>query len=140
MQVNLKHHPNAFATVEDAFDPEHNADYAARFLRSLYDGPADRVWLRAAGFYHSQTPERADWYRSLVEAAMKGPLPAQGVPPGVSGQVAGGGQSLSNHADRARILPAPSGQVGRSLEAYRGGPIPLTNRGPRLSIMASLRR
>jgi hypothetical protein len=140
MQVNLKHHPDAFATTEAAFDPERNADYAARFLRSLYDGPADRVWLRAAGFYHSQTPERADWYRGLVETAMKGPLPAQSVPPGMFGSVGGGGQSLSNHAERARILPAPSGQVSRSLDAYRRGAIPVTNHGPRLSIMASLRR
>jgi hypothetical protein len=140
MQVNLKHHPDAFATAEEAFDPEHNADYAARFLRSLHDGPAERVWLRAAGFYHSQTPERAEWYRGLVEAAMKGPLPAQSVPPSVFGQIAGGGQSLSNRADRARIRPAPSGQIGRSLDAYRSGPIPITNRSPRLSIIASLPR
>lgn len=140
MQVNLKHHPDAFATAEEAFDPERNADYAARFLRFLYDGPANRVWLRAAGFYHSQTPERADWYRGLVESTMKGPLPARSEPPGMSGSVGGGGQSLSNHAERAWILPASSGQRGRSLDAYRGAPTPVTNHGPRLSIVASLRR
>ena len=140
MQINLKHHPDAFATTEEAFDPERNADYAARFLRSLYDGPAEHVWLRAAGFYHSQTPERADWYRGLVETAMKNRLPPQSVPPGAFGAAGGGGQSLSNHAERARILPAASGQIPRSLNAYRSGAIPVANHGPRLSIMASLRR
>jgi hypothetical protein len=138
MQVNLKHHPDAFATAEEAFDPERNADYAARFLRSLYDGPAGRVWIKAAGFYHSQTPERAEWYRGLVEAAMKGPLPNQSVPVVVAG--VGGGQSLTNHADRARIIPLAGGQAGRSLEDYRAGAVPVANRGPRLRIEATLRR
>ena len=31
MQVNLMHHPNAFASLEAAFDPTVNADYAGRF-------------------------------------------------------------------------------------------------------------
>jgi len=32
------------------------------------------------------------------------------------------------------------GQVGRSLDAYRGGAIPVASRGPRAPIIASLRR
>ena len=140
MQINVKHHPDAFATAEEAFDPERNADYAARFLRSLYDGPAERVWLRAAGFYHSQTPERAEWYQGLVQAALKGPLPAGNVSRVFDPISGGGGQSLTNHAERAKILPMASGQVGRSLDSYRQGAVPLANHGPRLLDMASLRR
>src|SRR5579875_441951 len=34
-QVNLQQHPQAFATPADGFDPERNADYAARFLAEL---------------------------------------------------------------------------------------------------------
>jgi len=31
MQVNLKHHAHAFASLDDAFDPEKNVGYAAKF-------------------------------------------------------------------------------------------------------------
>jgi hypothetical protein len=141
MQVNLMHHPDAFATAEEAFDPVHNADYAARFLRSLYDGPAERNWMRAAGYYHSQTPDRAGGYQGLVEAALKGPLPARSAP-GVSPAfaAAGGGQSLSNNAARARILPMAGGKVGRPLDAYRAAPIMLASRGPSMQVAAPFHR
>src|SRR3984885_12661954 len=36
MQVNLMHHPGAFNSLEQAFDPMANADYAARFLVELH--------------------------------------------------------------------------------------------------------
>ncbi len=36
MQVNLKHHPTAFGSLEQAFDPSANADYAAQFLVELH--------------------------------------------------------------------------------------------------------
>jgi hypothetical protein len=135
MQVNLMHHPDAFSTPEEAFDPVRNADYAARFLRSLHDGPAGGDWMRAVGFYHSQTPELAESYRGLVEAAMKGPMPPA-LPFGVAG---GGGDSLTNHPERARILPMPNGQVGRALDAYRAMPILVTSR-PMTMPMAISRR
>ena len=32
MQINLHFHPKAFASLEAAFDPARNADYAARYL------------------------------------------------------------------------------------------------------------
>ena len=35
-QINLRHHPNAFGTLEKAFDPDANARYAAHFLKALY--------------------------------------------------------------------------------------------------------
>ena len=35
MQVNLYHHAHAFSSLDNAFDPQSNVDYAARFLRSI---------------------------------------------------------------------------------------------------------
>jgi hypothetical protein len=68
MQVNLKYHPNAFANLEQAFDPVANVEYAGRFLRQLHDGAAAGNWFAAVGFYHSQTPAYAAEYRAQVAA------------------------------------------------------------------------
>jgi hypothetical protein len=70
MQVNLFYHPNAFDTPEDAFDPERNADYAARFLLQLHASTGD--WGQATGFYHSQTLTLATSYREAVGRALSG--------------------------------------------------------------------
>lgn len=67
MQVNLFHHPDAFSTVAQAFDPLANARYAAGFLKRLYAASGD--WTVAAGHYHSTTPERAELYRARVLSA-----------------------------------------------------------------------
>ena len=64
MQVNLAAHPTAFHTVNDGFDPTINADYAARFLLSLYQRSAD--WREAVGAYHSHTEAFALPYREQV--------------------------------------------------------------------------
>jgi len=70
MQVNLLQHPDAFKSLDLAFDPGTNADYAARFLLSLYRKTGD--WMIAAGFYHSQTTAIAEPYRRLVLANYHG--------------------------------------------------------------------
>ena len=70
LQVNLHHHPRAFASLEEAFDPAANARYAGLFLTRLHQGT--RNWERAAAHYHSQTPERAEAYRLKVLAAWPG--------------------------------------------------------------------
>jgi hypothetical protein len=67
LQVNLLYHPNAFASLEQAFDPGANAAYAARFLRTLFDESQD--WTTAAAAYHSRTPDLGAPYRRLVLAA-----------------------------------------------------------------------
>jgi hypothetical protein len=66
MQVNLLHHPQAFATLEQAFDPPANARYAAQFLISLFHQTAD--WPKAGALYHSATPEIAADYARRLEA------------------------------------------------------------------------
>jgi hypothetical protein len=70
MQVNLMYHPNAFGTLDDAFDPAHNADYAARFLVSLHASTGD--WQQASGLYHSETLALAIPYAQKVEDALNG--------------------------------------------------------------------
>jgi hypothetical protein len=69
-QINLMYHPSAFASLEQAFDPASNADYAARFLKELRNTTAGGNWMAAAGDYHSLTPELAEPYRQQVQAAM----------------------------------------------------------------------
>lgn len=64
MQINLHYHWEAFATLDAAFDPEKNAAYAAKFLKSKY--AIARNWLTAAGQYHSHTPENFRPYRIKV--------------------------------------------------------------------------
>ena len=65
------YHPAAFASVEDSFDPQANAGYAARFLTSLFS--AHGHWHKAIGAYHSMTPARATAYLDLVMARWQGP-------------------------------------------------------------------
>lgn len=64
MQVNLMYHPNAFASLDEAFDPTANARYAVRFLNELYAASHD--WSRAIASYHSDTPGLGEAYRALV--------------------------------------------------------------------------
>jgi hypothetical protein len=61
MQINLKYHPNAFASVEAGFDPETNVRYAARFLKDMRQSFGS--WSDAVRHYHS-----ADDTRSLAYA------------------------------------------------------------------------
>jgi hypothetical protein len=129
LQINLRHHPGAFANLEEAFDPLANARYGARFLAELQSARGD--WMQAAGNYHSQTPGFAEPYRARVAAAW---LAEQGmaVPPPTAMAATtapGGGAMLDNRAARAPLLPVATG-AGRGLDAYRAAPIPLAGRSP----------
>ncbi len=65
MQVNLMHHPDAFATLDQAFDPGVNAAYAAGFLTRLFHQAGS--WPEAAASYHSATPGlREDYQRRVL--------------------------------------------------------------------------
>jgi hypothetical protein len=129
MQVNLRHHPAAFASLEEAFDPLTNARYAARFLGELQSSRGD--WMATASAYHSQTPEFAAPYRARVAAAwaVEQGLPATSPAPSLPvTRPGGGGFMLSNGADRAPVLANANPGSGRGLEAYRAAPIPLSGR------------
>jgi soluble lytic murein transglycosylase-like protein len=65
-QVNLRHHPGAFANLDEAFDPDTNARYAAGFLQALYERRGG--WRLALESYHSGNPARAIPYgRAVME-------------------------------------------------------------------------
>jgi len=135
LQVNLHHHPHAFPTLEQAFDPLANARYAARFLTELQASRGD--WAISAGHFHSQTPERAEGYRARVLAAWAAerdrPAREPGADAAALARLAGlparsGPRVLSNGAERAEVIAAAQPGRGRGLDAYRAAPIPLVGR------------
>jgi hypothetical protein len=67
LQINLLQHPDAFASLDQAFDPMANAGYGASFLRQLHDQTGS--WPLAAADYHSQTPALGNAYAQLVMRA-----------------------------------------------------------------------
>lgn len=71
LQVNLMFHPAAFGSLEQAFDPSANAQYAARFLTTLRGNDSD--WMRAIAAYHSQTAAVGNDYRRRVLAFWQNP-------------------------------------------------------------------
>ncbi len=107
MQVNLMYHPEAFASLDEAFDPGRNADYAARFLTQLHAQTGN--WATATAWYHSATPELGAEYRRRVMAA----LPAEQAQPSnirmaeIGQPVTSGPFMLGNRPSGARS-PAPA--------------------------------
>jgi Transglycosylase SLT domain len=64
MQVNLMHHPAAFTSLDQAFDPVSNTTFAVRFLNTLYRSTGS--WPKAIAAYHSDTPRIGDDYQRRV--------------------------------------------------------------------------
>lgn len=72
-QINLGYHPDAFASLAQAFDPEANAHYAAKFLAALQTRLGN--WQDAVAAYHSATPDLGVAYQQRVFAAWSGGMP-----------------------------------------------------------------
>lgn len=68
MQINLAYHPDAFKNLDEAFDPYKNAEYAAKFLKNLYEN-RDNDWIKAAMAYHSSVPSKAQRYKNKLVSA-----------------------------------------------------------------------
>lgn len=64
MQINLLHHPDAFQSLESAFDPETNIAYAANFLKQKM--AAQGSWKHAVAHYHSATKTLNEPYKNKV--------------------------------------------------------------------------
>ena len=163
MQVNLMHHPDAFASLEQAFDPAANAAYAATFLVNLFGQTGS--WPRAAAAYHSQTPTLGEDYQRRVLAewalpdgrrdgerparrhAAPAPVPrpeadatalaaaAPAAPPGGMAPVGRMAVMVSQPASMMR----PAGVTGRNLAAYRLMPTRLAMRPLDRLLPASLK-
>ena len=144
MQVNLLHHPNAFASLEQAFDPLANAAYAALFLTQLHAQTGE--WTSATARYHSATPERGAAYQRKVaaiwpEELTRANLSANGATPTAGaifaprqGQVGPAATAFLPPAmsDHARVIPLASlgggASPGRGLDAYRAMPVGIASR------------
>lgn len=131
MQVNLHHHPAAFATLEQAFDPGSNAAYAAHFLMELFTQTHN--WDKATANYHSAEPDRGNAYQHKVAAVMAEEatsdialLHPQQTMPRRMAMVGGAGEGammLGNRLETARIIPLAGSGISRNLDAYRAAPI-----------------
>jgi hypothetical protein len=139
LQVNILYHPEAFASLDQAFDPAINAAYAARLLMSLHDQMGS--WPRAAAAYHSQTPALGHAYQERVLAVWAEPdkanAPAAPVPPAApristapEPPAATAALPPGGNFTRDLRLPAAPGAIGRSLASYRSMPVQIVLRGP----------
>jgi hypothetical protein len=135
------YHPDAFATLEQAFDPKINADYGAKFLALLYRQSGS--WEKATANYHSATPELGEPYERKVVAT----LPDEQNQPAGSSQTAGGrlmglprmasltmpsmspGTSFMGLAHTIPMAGVGGTAVtGRTLDSYRNRPVTLARR------------
>ncbi len=73
VQINYRWHGHAFPSIEEMFDPEWTATYAAQFLRTLYEERGS--WSEAAGAYHSLTPDKPMTYRARFDRLLAGSSP-----------------------------------------------------------------
>jgi hypothetical protein len=147
MQVNLQQHPEAFRSLDQAFDPATNAEFAAGLLVSLFNQAGS--WPLAAAAYHSQTPTLGAAYQRQVLAAWAEP----------DRPSAAGAKPPRGPASTAPAVPAPAMQIasnpgrpafgrqlgvpgvepqhpqalhstGRGLDAYRQAPVQMAFRLP----------
>lgn len=143
MQISLTYHPDAFASMEVAFDPSSNADYGARFLVSLYGKTG--TWPKAVAMYHSATEELGAEYQRQVYAVLpEEQKVAEVVAPSApaAGALAGAWAATVNRSlltsglrpSLGRVIPLVTGAggvvaPGRGLAAYRLAPVRLASRG-----------
>lgn len=138
MQVNLMHHPKAFSSLDQAFDPYTNATYAAQFLTTLFAQTGS--WSRATAAYHSATPEIGDPYQRKVMAVLGEetqsdnrllglqPFPTQRLASLMPGEGTGA-VMLGNRSEAAHIIPRAAGSQPRGLDAYRARPVRIAGQG-----------
>ena len=69
-QIDIAYHPDLFRSLDEAFDPERNAQAAARLLALGRARAPD--WATAVANYHSATPELGGPYLQRVRAALPG--------------------------------------------------------------------
>jgi hypothetical protein len=151
LQVNLLQHPEAFASLDQAFDPAANAGYAAGFLVALFGGT--HSWPLAAAAYHSQTATLGAAYQRRVLAEWA--VPDLGGLAGVTHATPRSPAASASRAAPAQLASVPPAPVspagslptrgglpvrprlpftiatGRNLAAYRGMPTQLVRALPR---------
>jgi hypothetical protein len=116
MQVNLQQHPDAFPSLEQAFDPGVNAHYAAGLLLSLFGQMGS--WPLAAAAYHSQTPTLGAAYQRQVLAAWAEP------------------DRPANDGTKPRAADAHEPAQAGAMSASGGTPMPFSAFGRQTGLMA----
>jgi hypothetical protein len=119
-QLNLHWHGEAFASIEAMFDPDKNADYAARFL--VHNHAETGNWVDAVARYHSATPVHAAAYVERVEKVLARlgntePLRVSSV------EASGGSDDLPDTPNRYPLLQ-PGSQAGLASLVPAGAGLP----------------
>lgn len=140
MQISLTQHPDAFVSLDQAFDPASNADYGARFLLSLFEKTSS--WPKAVAFYHSATPDIGNDYQAKVYAVWPGEQKiastAMPVVPFISPLAPGWNRPafpVTMPQNVPHIIPLATGpggiaSPGRTLDSYRSMPVRMAYRLP----------
>ena len=71
MQINLKYHPKAFLSLSEAFEPASNIEYAAKFIKQLYN--KTKSWSQAVAQYHSANAHGHGYMQKVYKAWSKTP-------------------------------------------------------------------
>ena len=152
LQVNLHLHPEAFASLEQAFDPTVNTRAGADLLVKLF--AQTRSWPLAAAAYHSQTPTIGAAYQRQVLAEwalpdISGPggraarpaipeIPRVAAGPDLTGGIESaepalpfGRSAAAGARDAPPASPAMWPAKDRGLGAYRMMPVQFALRPPR---------
>ena len=111
-QVDLFYHPDAFSSLEQAFDPDANARAAAHILVQARFSATG--WDKAIAAYHSASILKGSWYLQRVLAAWTGApsnLPAFDIRP--------------NEKPGYAILLSPSVRLVRVITPSEPAPMPL---------------
>lgn len=118
-QLNLRWHAHAFRSLDEMFDPEANARYAAAFLTDLHAETGN--WVDAVAAYHSRTPEHAAAYVTKIETVLTGLEP-------IAPSLADG--PAAPRENRFPLLLPGSGGALASLVPASGGRGPLIGGNP----------
>jgi len=115
MQINLAYHPNAFASIEDALDPQKNVEYGAKFLKKLYKNKKGD-WIKAAMAYHSSVPFKAKRYKNKLASVYETIRQTQKIK-GAS-LFAKAGQSEVKKLEKKRVI-AKNKSIDRTITAKK---------------------
>ena len=133
MQVNLRFHPRAFTSLEEAFDPLSNMAYGAHFLKQLQR--SGRSWREALADYHSTDDDRGIAYRRRVEAIWREERSRLQNAPAAQNQPLHTHPAKPATSARSQLAEAiiPPIELPRTAERTRPSPIPV---GPVISSSA----
>lgn len=120
-QINLHWHSKNFGSLEDMFDPQTNARYAATYLTQLLQ--SEGGWPQAVAAYHSRDPDQAQAYLTKVEAALTDLRALGAVPP--AGEDVVVAADIPPRVNRFPLLQAGARGAAGSLVPLTEGSIPL---------------